>query len=324
MFTLAAASLVSLSWLVAQDAPRFTRVQPLNNKEIALTLSVSNGLRHRVETSTNLSAWSALVTLPGAVSSITHTDSAAPYLSERYYRAEQLTGTNFLTGDHLATTNGDVIIHPMFHATFVMSWNGRIIYNDPDDDSAYLATYQGLPKADLILISHSHGDHYSSSQIAAVRGSNVVIIVPQDVYNQSSFAPFRTNAIVLSYGASTNILDLTVQAVPGYNGNHPIPINNAYVVTLGGKRILTSGDTGNVPEIRALTDIDVAFLCMNRPFTMTVSEATNSVRAFRPKVVYPYHYRDSSTFGSATTNAAHFKQALGADLGIEVRLRKWY
>jgi L-ascorbate metabolism protein UlaG (beta-lactamase superfamily) len=93
------------------------------------------------------------------------------------------------------------------------------------------------------------------------------------------------------------------------------------VITLGGKRIYISGDTGNAPEIRALTNIDVAFVCINQPYTLTVSEATNVVRAIRPKVVYPYHYRDSD---GSTANAAAFKQRLGTDLGIEVRLRKWY
>jgi L-ascorbate metabolism protein UlaG (beta-lactamase superfamily) len=93
------------------------------------------------------------------------------------------------------------------------------------------------------------------------------------------------------------------------------------VLTLGGKRIFISGDTGDVPEIRALTDIDVAFLSMNLPFTMNWISATNCIRAMRPKVVYPYHYRDSGNF---YTNPPLFKQWLGTDLGIEVRLRNWY
>ena len=138
----------------------------------------------------------------------------------------------------------------------------------------------------------------------------------------------RSNTIVLgsgpltsTYPTVTNVLGLTVQAVAGYNSYHPIGANNAHVVTVGGKRIFISGDTGNVPEIRALTNIDVAFLCINTPYTMNAIEATNCIRAMRPRVVYPYHYRDDT---GATTNAAAFKQRLGMDPGIEVRLRKWY
>src|SRR6187455_1892153 len=93
----------SLVFLTAQTAPRFTAIQPLTNKEVVLTLGVSNGFNHRLDTSTNLSAWAAWVTLPGATSTVQHTDSVAPYLAQRFYRAEQLDTTNALTGDHLAT-----------------------------------------------------------------------------------------------------------------------------------------------------------------------------------------------------------------------------
>src|SRR6185503_16426253 len=140
-----------------------------------------------------------------------------------FYRAEHLTGTNILTGDHLATTNGDVVFHPVGHASFVMRWNDKWIYNDPTN-APY--GYEGFPKADLILISHSHGDHYSANSIALLRASNGVIIVPQAVYDQGSFAPYRANAIVLNYNASTNVIGVNVQAVPAYNGNHPFGINN--------------------------------------------------------------------------------------------------
>jgi L-ascorbate metabolism protein UlaG (beta-lactamase superfamily) len=110
--------------------------------------------------------------------------------------------------------------------------------------------------------------------------------------------------------------------VYAFNSNHsPLGFGNGYVLTIADKRIYISGDTGDAPEIRALTNIDVAFLCMNIPFTMTAKDATNAVRAMRPKVVYPYHYRDQS---NAITNAATFKKWLGTDLGIEVRLRAWY
>lgn len=307
----------------AETNAAFTATRRLTNRELFLQLTAPAGGQYRLETSTNLPEWQPLLT--GVSAGVNqHTDSAAPFLPSRFYRAELLTGTDVLTGDHLATTNGDVVIHPLFHASLVLAWNGTIIYVDPDDDSQFIGRYQGLPKADLILITHSHGDHYSASQISAVRGANALILVPQAVYDQSSFAPFRPSAIVLSYGAGTNVLGLRVEAVAGYNGNHLAPMNNAYVLSMGDRRILISGDTGDVPEIRALSNIDVAFLCINRPYTMTPNDATNCVRAFRPRVVYPYHYRDSPTFGNATTNAAWFKQILGTDPGIEVRLRPWY
>jgi L-ascorbate metabolism protein UlaG (beta-lactamase superfamily) len=302
--------------LLAQNAPRFTRVQPLTNKEVALTLSVSNGLRHRIDSSTSLTDWAGLVTLPGAGSSLSHTDTAAPYLGQRFYRAEQLSGTNTLTGDHLVTTNGDVIIRPINHASFVMSWNGQMIYNDVVGSSTL---YAGLPKADLVLVSHHHGDHFSVSTIDAVRKTNGIIVAPLGVFN-SMTATLRTNTIVLGYGASTNLLGLTIEAVPGYNSNHPYGTNNSYIVTIAGKRLFMSGDTGGVPEMRALTNIDVAFIAMNLPFTMSVPDAVSTVRAFRPKVVYPYHYSPSTP----PSDVNQFKQLVGQDLGIEVRLRKWY
>ncbi len=304
----------------AQDA-QFTSVLRLSNRELALKFNAPIGVDYRIDAATNLTAtnpfrWNSLLTLRSAGVN-QHTDGAAPYVSSRFYRAEQLPGTN-LTGDHLVTTNGDVVIHPVGHASFVMRWNEKWIYNDPTNAPF---GYEGFAKADLILISHSHGDHYSAGSIGLLRSSNGVIIVPQAVYDQSSFAPYRSNAIVLSYGTSTNVMGVTVQAVAGYNGNHAVGINNAYVTTIGGRRIFTSGDTADTVEIMALTNIDVAFIAMNLPFTMDARGATNIARRMRPRVVYPYHYRNQN---GLLTNAPTFKQWLGTDLGIEVRLRKWY
>ena len=303
--------------VLAQVSPQFTRIQPLASQEISLTLTGKTAAFFQIDTATNVAQWEALATLAsGAAASIQYTDSAAPFLPARYYRAQQLAISNVFTGDHLPTTNGDVIIHPDHHATLVLKWQEITIYIDPTNS----AGYAGLPKADLVLITHSHFDHFNTAAINAVTKTNSVIITSQDVYNQLT-APQKLLARILGYGASTNLLGLAVQAVAAYNSYHAFGTGNGYVLTIGGRRIFISGDTGNVAEMRALTDIDVAFVCMNQPYTMTVSEATNAVSAFRPKVVYPYHYRDQS---GASANAALFKQRLPSSLGIEVRLRGWY
>jgi L-ascorbate metabolism protein UlaG (beta-lactamase superfamily) len=304
----------------AQDA-QFTNVIRLTNREIALRFIAPAGNTYRIDASTNLSVsnelrWNSLLTLQSAGVN-QHTDSAAPYVNSRFYRAEQLTNANVLTGDNLVTTNGDAVIHPVGHASFVMSWNGKMIYNDPTPQTAF----GSFAKADLILISHDHGDHYDTNAIKAVRAANGIIVLPPGVYNNARFTSFRSNAVPLGYGQSTNLMGVQIEAVPAHNATyHPYGTNNAYVITLADKRIFTSGDCGDGMEIRAVTNIDVAFLCMNLPFTMNASSATNVIRAMRPRVVYPYHYRE----GSIVTNAAAFKQWLGSDLGIEVRLRKWY
>lgn len=311
--------------ICAQDA-QFTSIQRLTNREVALRFSAPAGTNYRVDVATNFPAdtnvqrWSSLLTLRSSGVN-QYTDSAAPYALTRFYRAEQLTNANALTGDHLATTNGDVVIHPLYHASLVMSWNGKIIYSDPDDDGAFESRYAGMPQGDLILVTHDHGDHYATTKLTSLRKSTGTIVVPQAVYNRSDFAGFRANAIALQYGQTTNVSDISILAVPGYNGNHPFGNNNCYVLTLGGRRIFISGDTGDTAEMRALTNIDVAFLAMNTAFTMNWISATNNIRAMRPKVVYPYHYRDP---GNIYTNPPLFKQHLGTDLGIEVRLRSWY
>ncbi len=301
----------------AQEAPRFTGIQALTNKEVLLKLSAPAGPNYRIETTTNLPGWNGLVTLPGASSIVQHTDTAAPYHRSRAYRAVQLSGTGALTGDHLVTTNGDLVIHPIDHATFVMGWQGRMIYNDP---VGVASRFTGLAKADLILVSHSHGDHFSATTIDSVRASAAVIIAPQAVYSSLS-AALKSITVVLTNGASANALGLSIAAVPAYNQNHPRGSGNAYVLTVGGKRIYMSGDTEDIPEMRALANIDVAFVCMNIPYTMSVTKAVSAVREFRPGVVYPYHYRNQDN-SFADLNA--FKQQVGRDLGIEVRLRKWY
>ena len=299
------------------QAPQFTGVGRLTNREILLKLSAPTGLNYRIDAATNLPQWTGLVTLLSTGVN-QHADSAAPYLGQRFYRAAQLDGPGVFTGDHLGTTNGDLLMHPINHASFVMNWNGKTIYNDPVGASTL---YAGLPRADLILISHGHTDHFNTTTLGSVTGATCVIIAPQAVAN--SMGPsLRALTTVMTNGASTNVLGIAIDAVPAYNAYHPLGTGNGYVLSLGGKRIYIAGDTGDIPEMRALTNIDVAFVPMNLPYTMSVTNAASTVRAFHPKIVYPYHYVPVTGYPPSDVNL--FKSLVGADLGIEVRLRKWY
>jgi L-ascorbate metabolism protein UlaG (beta-lactamase superfamily) len=308
-----------VSALVAQEPPQFSGVQRMTNRELVLQLTAPTALNYRIEVSTNLLHWDPLLTLR-SVGPNRHTDSAAPYLISRVYRAFQLNGTNDLTGDHLVTDDGDVTFHPINHATFVMSWNGKMIYNDPVGAAT---SFQGMPRADLILVSHNHSDHYSNSTLNSVTNANTVILAPQSVYS-SMTANLKSLTLVMTNGATKTVLGVGIEAVPAYNltsANHPKGVGNGYVLTIGGRRVYMSGDSEDIPEMRALQNIDVAFVCMNIPYTMPVAKAVSAIREFRPRVVYPYHFQNQD---SSYANLNTLKQQVGTDLGIEVRLRKWY
>jgi L-ascorbate metabolism protein UlaG (beta-lactamase superfamily) len=302
--------------MMAQAPPAFTTIQYLTNKEVLLKLTAPAGTNCRVDISEDLGSWAPLAILPFGSGMNQYTDSAAPYLTWRWYRAEQLAETNVLTGDYLMTTAGEIVIHPVDHASFVMGWNRtNAIYCDPVGGAA---RYTGFPRASLILLTHAHSDHFDSATLTAVKASHVVLVAPQAVYSTLTPA-LKTNTIMLTNGAVTQVLGISIEAVPAYNltsTQHPKGVGNGYVLDLGGKRIYISGDTEDTPEMRALQNIDVAFICMNQPYTMTVAKAASVVRQFQPKVVYPYH--------SSGSDVNSFKRQVGTDLGIEVRLRKWY
>jgi L-ascorbate metabolism protein UlaG (beta-lactamase superfamily) len=294
-----------------------TGLRMLTNKEAQLTITATNtsNVTLRIYHPT-LDQFVPLLTFRSTGVN-NHIDAATPYLDSRFY-ASRFAAPNAFLGDHFTTTNGDLIIQPVNHASFVMSWNGKMIYNDP---VCATTLYSGFPKADLILLSHHHGDHTSPTTINSVTNAATRIIAPQTTYNQANFAPFRSVTTILGYGASTTIQGISVQAIRATNVNHVEGVNNAYVTTVGGKRILTTGDCGPGPDLRALQDIDVMFVCMNS-FTMTEATAATLVREIRPKVVYPYHY--GSQCGSPSYDVQLFKRLVGQDRGIEVRLRKWY
>ena len=294
-----------------------TGLRVLTNKEALLTITATNTSNVTLRIyHPSLDQFVPLLTFRSTGVN-NHIDPAAPYLNSRFYNS-RFAAPNAFLGDHITTTNGDLIIQPINHASFVMSWNGRTIYNDP---VCAASLYSGFPKADLFLLSHHHGDHFSTTTLPSVTNATTRIIATQTTYNQTTFPPYRGITTVLGYGASTTVAGISVQAIRATNANHLEGVNNAYVTTIGGKRILTTGDCGPGPDLRALQDIDVMFVAMNS-FTMTEATAATLVREIRPKVVYPYHY--GSQCGSPAYDVQLFKRLVGQDLGIEVRLRKWY
>ncbi|MBI4663650.1 MAG: MBL fold metallo-hydrolase [Verrucomicrobia bacterium] len=223
-----------------------------------------------------------------------------------------------LTGDRFAAQDGELVIHPINHATFAIGWKDKTIYVDPVGGGQ---KFDGWPRPDLILVTDIHGDHLNADTLAAVAGEKTAIAAPSAVAEKLPEA-LRKKTTVLANGESKTLANVTVEAVPMYNLTeerlkfHTKGRGNGYVLTIGGKRIYISGDTEDIPEMRKLKNIDVAFVCMNLPFTMTVDQAANAVREFKPKVVYPYHYRGS--------DVEKFKKLVGEDAGVEVRLRDWY
>lgn len=302
---------------LADEPPKFSDVKP-SAGEIVLKFTAPATFNSRLEFSTDLVKWIPLATFPRSGAALEYSDSSAVYLPFRYYRVAQLNTTEALTGDHLMTADGDVVIHPINHATFVMSWKDKIIYIDPVGGSG---RFQGLPKPTLVLVTDIHGDHLDSPTLNSIGATNADIVAPQAVFQQLS-SGLRARTKVLANGETAGLQGLSIESIPMYNTTrdrlnyHTKGRGNGYVLTIGGKRLYISGDTEDVPEMRALKNIDVAFVCMNLPFTMTVDQAASAVREFRPAIVYPFH--------SSGSNLTKFKQLVGTDLGAEVRLRKWY
>ena len=215
-----------------------------------------------------------------------------------------------------ASSKGPVKITPVYHASLEIEAGGKVIIIDP----AKPANFSGIPQADLVLITDIHGDHMDPDLLKTVSKVDTTVIAPAAV------AKTVTTAKVINNGEKTTWGDWTIEAIPMYNTTasrgpkpgmvfHEKGRGNGYVLTYGGKRFYFSGDTEGIPEMRALKNIDVAFICMNLPYTMTPDEAADAVKAFHPKVAIPYHYKGQ--------DISVFKKDLEGT-GIDVRLLEWY
>jgi L-ascorbate metabolism protein UlaG (beta-lactamase superfamily) len=219
-----------------------------------------------------------------------------------------------VTPDTIPATGGAITIQPLNHATLQIVHGGKVI----DVDPVAQANFGGLQAPDLIIITDIHGDHLDPATVAKLKKASTKVVAP------AAAAAKLEGAIVLKNGETKDVDGISIEAVPMYNLQrgpaagqlyHDKGRGNGYVVTLGGKRIYIAGDTECIPEMKALKNIDVAFVPMNLPYTMTPAEAAECVKAFTPKIVYPYHYRGQKV--------EDFASAL-KDSGVEVRLRDWY
>ncbi|MAP55265.1 MBL fold metallo-hydrolase [Altibacter sp.] len=184
-------------------------------------------------------------------------------------------------------------IQPISHATMVLTWNGSVVYIDPVGG---MAAFEGQAEPDIILVTDIHGDHFNIETLEIVVKEKTHLFAPQAVVDELPEA-LRKKTMVLNNGNSANKLEFTITAIPMYNlpesedSRHPKGRGNGYVIEKDKRRVYISGDTEDIPEMRQLENIDIAFVCMNLPYTMTVERAADAVLDFKPDTVYPYHYR---------------------------------
>jgi L-ascorbate metabolism protein UlaG (beta-lactamase superfamily) len=216
--------------------------------------------------------------------------------------------------DVLDTSAGDLEITFIGHGTLMFVFGDKVIHIDP---WTRLADYSKLPKADLILLTHHHGDHLDLAALEEIRKENTIVVLTEICAEKVD------SGAVMRNGDQQTFMGINIQAVPAYNLVHKRENGefyhvkgegNGYVLTLGDTRIYIAGDTENTPEMKALEDIDFAFLPMNVPYTMTPEMVADAVNAFKPRILYPYHYGD--------TDVAELTDLLKDNQKTEVRIRK--
>lgn len=216
--------------------------------------------------------------------------------------------------DVIQTSAGDLAITFLGHGSLMLAFNEQIIHVDP---FSRVADYTKLPKADVILVTHEHGDHLDLGALKSVQVEGTAVVLTETCARQVK------GGIVMRNGDVRTVKGITVEAVPAYNvvhkrGNgqpfHPKGIGNGYILTFGDKRVYVAGDTEITPEMRDLQGIDCAFLPMNLPYTMTPGMVADAAKTIQPKILYPYHYGETDT--------SKLVDLLKEEKEIEVRIRK--
>lgn len=223
--------------------------------------------------------------------------------------------SNDFEEDIIPTSQGDLKITCIGHGTLMFTLGEKVIHIDPV--SRY-ADYTKMPKADLILVTHEHGDHLDDVAIQDLTKEGTAIICTNKCMDQLNI----NGSIIMKNGDTETVKGIKIEAVPAYNIEHmrsenspfhPKGEGNGYILTFGDKRVYVAGDTENTPEMKALKKIDVAFLPMNLPYTMTPKMVADAARAFKPKILYPYHFGDTDT--------SQLVELLKVSPEIEVRIR---
>lgn len=219
--------------------------------------------------------------------------------------------------DTIPTSQGNLVITFIGHGSLMFEFDNRVIQVDPVSREA---DYALLPKSDIVLITHQHSDHFDLEALQkTIKKDTKIYLTPKCAEESDSIG----NIIIMINGDHQENEGIMMEAVPAYNilhmrspGNpfHPKGEGNGYILTLGGKRIYVAGDTENTAEMKALKNIDIAFLPMNLPYTMTPEMVADAVRAFKPAILYPYHY--------GNTNTDKLLNILGKSSGTEIRIRK--
>ena len=230
---------------------------------------------------------------------------------------------DLLGQDIIATSDGDIKIHPIVHGTLAIEYDGLTIYVDPYGGAE---GFKALSDADLILITDIHGDHLNKETLQALNTSNSHFIVPEAVAKQMEGID-HGEIEILDNDNNTSFKGIDISAVPMYNlpesedSRHTKGRGNGYILSIADKTIYISGDTEDIDEMRALKNIDVAFICMNLPYTMSIDQASDAVLEFQPSIVYPFHFRGQG----GLADVEKFKAMVNtANKNIEVRLRNWY
>jgi L-ascorbate metabolism protein UlaG (beta-lactamase superfamily) len=225
--------------------------------------------------------------------------------------------------DKVVTPNGSITINPVLHGTLVLSWNGRTIYIDPFGGAD---GFKDIAPPDLVIITDIHGDHMNIETLEQVVHKKTLFVTPAAVAGKLP-THMKNELSMLANNESIEILGIKVTALPMYNlpetpeSRHPRGRGNGYLLSIDDTVIYISGDTHDIAEMRSLRGIDIAFVCMNPPNTMSVEQAADAVREFKPAVVYPFHYRSRT----GMNDVEEFKRLVEMDnTATEVRLRQWY